>query len=199
MPYTPAHKAETRARIVDSARVLFNGRGFDQVSIDDIMEHAGLTRGGFYNHFSSKDDLYAEAVSSFVTCSPLRKELAELKGPPPTAQKIARMLVNAYLSDETLETIDNHCPLYALAADVARAGSKPRAAYTAVLRSVTGVVREAFPAGDREAESKAQLIMSICIGGMVMARTTEDPALRKSLRMAARRHALALLDGAAGG
>ncbi|MEM7615189.1 MAG: TetR/AcrR family transcriptional regulator, partial [Pseudomonadota bacterium] len=66
MPYSPAHKAETRKRIVETARILFNREGFSNVSIDRIMEEVGLTRGGFYNHFRNKDELYAEAVASFL-------------------------------------------------------------------------------------------------------------------------------------
>src|SRR3954468_17018774 len=76
VPYPRDHKAKTRAKIVASARALFNRRGFDQVTIDQVMEHAGLTRGGFYHHFSSKEDLYAEAVSSIAGCSPFSRELS---------------------------------------------------------------------------------------------------------------------------
>src|SRR5262245_51285748 len=65
MPYATDHKEKTRARIVDSARVLFNRHGFEAVSIDDVMKGAGLTRGGFYSHFTSKESLYAAAVKSF--------------------------------------------------------------------------------------------------------------------------------------
>ena len=54
MPYTAKHKKNTRARIVECARKLFNRRGFVEVSIDEIMAEAGLTRGGFYNHFNNK-------------------------------------------------------------------------------------------------------------------------------------------------
>jgi AcrR family transcriptional regulator len=63
MPYTPEHKARTRERIVESAQRLFNRHGFNGVSIDEIMADAGLTRGGFYNHFGTKDELYAEVVT----------------------------------------------------------------------------------------------------------------------------------------
>lgn len=63
MPYSPAHKARTRERIVESARHLFNRCGFAGVSIDEIMAEAGLTRGGFYNHFGAKEELYAEVVN----------------------------------------------------------------------------------------------------------------------------------------
>ena len=66
MPYAPAHKEKTRARIVECARILFNRLGFDGVTIDMVMEQASLTRGGFYNHFKSKEELFAAAVSSFL-------------------------------------------------------------------------------------------------------------------------------------
>jgi TetR/AcrR family transcriptional repressor of nem operon len=55
MPYSLTHKQETRERIVNSARRLFNRKGFTEVTIDEIMKHAGLTRGGFYRHFDTKE------------------------------------------------------------------------------------------------------------------------------------------------
>jgi TetR/AcrR family transcriptional regulator, transcriptional repressor for nem operon len=193
MPYTPEHKARTRARIVESARVLFNRRGFEQVTIDEVMAAAGLTRGGFYNHFASKDELYAEAVRSFSTCSPFAKRLSRQRRPV-SRRALARQLVDLYLSDEVLDDVDQQCPLYALPSDVARAGLEPRVAYTELVRGLTRVYRGAFDAGDRDASRKAQLIVSLCVGGMVLARTTHDPKLRRSLRATARRQALSLLD-----
>ena len=62
MPYSAKHKANTRMKIVEVARILFNRRGFNGVTIDEIMAEAGLTRGGFYSHFATKDALYDEAV-----------------------------------------------------------------------------------------------------------------------------------------
>lgn len=193
MPYTAEHKARTRAKIVESARVMFNRHGFDQVSIDDVMKCAGLTRGGFYNHFASKDELYAEAVRSFTTCNPFarRQEASDEAAPP---QKLARELIDLYLSDEILRDVDQHCPLIALPSDVARAGLKPRAAYTDLVESMAHIFQAAFPADDGEAERKALLIVSLCVGGMVIARTTDDPRLRKKLRANARAEALAVLE-----
>ena len=66
MPYKPEHKQATRKRIVESARVLFNRSGVADVSIDQIMSDAGLTRGGFYHHFKNKEELFAEAVTHFL-------------------------------------------------------------------------------------------------------------------------------------
>ncbi|MFT3921578.1 MAG: helix-turn-helix domain-containing protein [Myxococcales bacterium] len=140
MPYPADHKAKTRARIIESARVMFNRHGFDQVSIDDIMEHAGLTRGGFYHHFESKDALYAEAVRSFTTCSPFSRRVADHEGAPLSAPELAKLLVELYLSDEVLDDPDQHCPLVALPSDVARAGKRPRDAYTQLVSGMLKIL-----------------------------------------------------------
>jgi TetR/AcrR family transcriptional regulator, transcriptional repressor for nem operon len=192
LPFTPEHKARTRARIVESARVMFNRHGFDQVSIDGIMKTAGLTRGGFYNHFSSKEDLYAEAVRSFATCNPFARESQRLGGHA-GPKHAARRLVGLYLSDAVLDDVDQHCPLIAVPSDVARAGFEPRSAYTSIVRRMLSVFRAAFPASDRRASSKAQVILNLCVGGMLIARTTDEPDLRRSLRAAALEQALRLL------
>jgi TetR/AcrR family transcriptional regulator, transcriptional repressor for nem operon len=191
MPYSTEHKARTRDRIVESARQLFNRFGFEQVSIDQIMSRAGLTRGGFYNHFDSKDELYAAAVTSYVGCNPFAVTTAKTKIREP--RKLARMLIDLYLSDDVLDDPDKHCPLYALPSDVARAGLEPQQAYTDLMRGMTQIYRAAL-SNSREADRRAQTIVALCVGGMVLARTTNDPVLRKSLRAAARHQALALLE-----
>jgi TetR/AcrR family transcriptional repressor of nem operon len=192
MPYAADHKDKTRARIVDSARVLFNRHGFESVSIDDVMKRAGLTRGGFYHYFSSKESLYAAAVSSFDSCNPFAGRL-ERKPKKRTPRQLAELLVDTYLCDETLADVDNHCPLIALPSDVARAGLQPRAAYTQLVEGMLEIFRGAFPKSDRQRTRKAQLIVNLCVGGMLIARTTDEPSLRKQLRAAARAEALRLL------
>jgi len=194
MPYATDHKDKTRARIVDSARVLFNRHGFESVSIDDVMKAAGLTRGGFYHHFSSKESLYAAAVHSFASCNPFA-EHCERNPRKRTPRRLAELLVDTYLSDETLADVDNHCPLIALPSDVARAGLQPRAAYTQLVEGMLEIFRAAFPKSDRQGTRKAQVIVNLCVGGMLIARTTDDPALRKQLRATARSEALRLLAG----
>ena len=67
MPYRPSHRKETKRKIIDSARRLFNRRGFENVSIPEIMAGVGLTHGGFYSYFKSKSDLYAEVLGCFFT------------------------------------------------------------------------------------------------------------------------------------
>jgi AcrR family transcriptional regulator len=171
---------------------MFNRKGFDQVSIDEIMKGAGLTRGGFYNHFSSKEDLYAEAVRSFATCNPFARETERL-GDHRSPKDAARRLVELYLSDAVLNDVDQHCPLIAIPSDVARAGLEPRSAYTFIVRRMLHVFRGAFPASDLRGTAKAQVILNLCVGGMIIARTTDDPDLRRSLRSAALHQAFRLL------
>jgi TetR/AcrR family transcriptional regulator, transcriptional repressor for nem operon len=196
MPYTAEHKTRTRAKIIASARILFNRHGFEQVSIDDVMKRAGLTRGGFYNHFVNKDELYAEAVRSFTTCNPFDQGQASSTDAEPSPRELAVKLVDLYLSDATLADVDHQCPLIALPSDVARAGLKPRATYTELVENLSDVFRSAFPSNDKDAARKALLIVSLCVGGMVIARTTDDPELRNTLRTAARKEALSLLTRA---
>lgn len=194
MPYTAEHKARTRERIVLAARQLFNHRGFEGVSIDEIMARARLTRGGFYNHFASKAALFAEALRSFSECNPFAAKLARSRRPLPGPRRLARTLIDLYLSDEILGDIDQQCPLYALPSDVARAGLAPQKAYTEVVRSLATVFYNAIPADAPDAEDRVNLIVTLCVGGMVLARTTHDRGLGRSLRASVRKQALALLD-----
>jgi hypothetical protein len=103
------------------------------------------------------------------------------------------LLVKTYLSDETLSDVDQHCPLIALPSDVARSGLEPRASYTALVDNMARIFRAALP-DEPGAQRKAFLIVTLCVGGMVLARTTDEPKLQKELRAAARAEALALLD-----
>lgn len=106
MPYSAAHKAETRHRIVETARILFNRCGFSEVSIDRIMMEAGLTRGGFYNHFKNKDELYAEAIASFLAGR--KKSCKDGSGDPPDVNQSAiESLVENYLSTSHLNDLED--------------------------------------------------------------------------------------------
>ena len=192
MPYSPEHKLQTRARVVESARRLFNRHGFEQVTIDQVMASAGLTRGAFYHHFDSKDELYAAAVASFETCNPFAVKTAQAAQAIDDPKQMAQMLIDLYLSDEVLDNIDMHCPLYALPSDVARAGLEPQQAYTDLIRGMRHIYGVALN-GLSDADRRAEAMVALCVGGMVLARTTNDAELRRSLRASARDQALALL------
>lgn len=193
MPYTADHKAATRERIVGAARRLFNQGGFSQVTIEQIMTEAELTRGGFYHHFDSKEQLFTEVVARYITCNPLAVE-ARNGGPEfGNARFVARRLIDIYLSDQVFDDVSQHCPLYALPSDAKTLGEASREAYTDLIRGMSHVYRAAL-AGREDADCRAQAIIALCVGGMVLARTTADAAMRKSLRTSAHAQAVRMLE-----
>ena len=193
MPYTAEHKAATRDRIVSAARRLFNCNGFSQVTIEQIMAEAELTRGGFYHHFGSKEQLFTEVVACYVTCNPLAVEARNGGIEYTNARFVARRLIDLYLSDMVFDDVSQHCPLYALPSDARNLGEASREAYTDLIRGMSQAFRAAL-AGRDDGDAKAQAIIALCVGGMVLARTTADVALRKSLRASAHAQAVRMLE-----
>lgn len=190
MPYTAEHKQATRERIVESARRLFNRRGFAQVSIDEIMEGAGLTRGGFYNHFQTKEDLYAEAVTQILQCNPAANTVDGQFEMSSVEPGLALRIVNAYLSREHYDDIDSLCPLVALPSDTARGGAGVKRAYETVLNSMIGLFSANLGQRTNRPRQRALAIATLCVGGMVLARAVETESLADEIRDASRALAL---------
>ena len=190
MPYSAEHKQQTRAKIIESARILFNRHGFQDVTIDKVMEKAGLTRGGFYNHFTSKEMLYEAAVSSFLMGrgAVWRKDV----GVDPTgpASEMAHQLIQGYLSVDHLGDLDGQCPMIALPSDVARANPQVRSAYQMLLDAMVGLVENGMSKNATEARERALSVAALCVGGMVLARTLPDSELANEVRQAAQNSAL---------
>ena len=191
MPYSAAHKEATRARIVESARRLFNRKGLSEVSIDEIMGQAGLTRGGFYNHFASKDELYAEAVMAYGKCNPTdhwKDVELDFGAPGPV---LVRQMINAYLSREHLEDTERQCPMVALPSDIARASAEVKEAYQGLVQAMAGLFESGSNKLDpQERRRQALSLVALCVGSMVLARTLQDQDLANEIRDAARLFAL---------
>jgi AcrR family transcriptional regulator len=188
MPYSAEHKQRTRAHIVECARVLFNRKGFAEVSIDEIMASAGLTRGGFYNHFKTKEDLYVEAVAAYRDFNPHERWPQLNFDPARRGSAFARQMVDVYLSREHLDDVEGHCPMIALPSDVARAGNGVKRAYRGLLERMAGMLAQGAEAsaGVEAARRHGLALAALCVGGMVLARTIEDDAFREEIRAAAR-------------
>ena len=137
MPYPQDHKQKTRRRIVEAARILFNRHGYDRVSIDEIMAESNLTRGGFYAHFSSKEELFAEATASFLHGRGAQWHRDSGVDPYAREAIMASRMVEAYLSRKHLEDLDGQCPLIAYATDAARAGKQVRDSYGQLAEAMT--------------------------------------------------------------
>ncbi len=194
MPYTAEHKQKTRQRIVECARELFNRRGFADVSIDEIMQRAGLTRGGFYNHFKAKEELYAEALSIYLNFDPSHRWSGIEFDACACGAQAARQVASIYLSAEHLSDVEGHCPLIALPSDTARAGPRVRQAYSELIEHLAAMMA-AGAEGRTEAQARERglAITALCVGGMVLARTIDDPAFSEEIRRAALAQALELI------
>jgi TetR/AcrR family transcriptional regulator, transcriptional repressor for nem operon len=186
MPYSAQHKQATRRRILESARRLFNTKGFAEVSIDEVMDHAGLTRGGFYRHFRDKAELYAEAVRWF-TCPDAPKPWQK---PQRRAKRKTRTqcIVDAYFSADHLVDRETSCPMLTLSTDIAHSSEAVRSAYGHVLKTMLDVF-----AGDLAKREQALALAALCVGGMVLARNIEEAALSDAVRGAAYRQAQTML------
>jgi TetR/AcrR family transcriptional repressor of nem operon len=189
MPYNARHKQETRDRILRSARKLFNRKGFAEVSIDEIMAEAGLTRGGFYRHFTAKDELYSEALLQFTCRNPPEDWQRKHVDPCAQGSGLARMIMDAYLSREHLADQDGSCPTLGLPSDVSRSSAAVKRAFRKVLEMMLSVFADNLRGGD--ARERALALVSVCVGAMVVARAVDDPALANAFRKAARKHVLA--------
>ena len=183
MPYPAGHRERVRKKIVDSARRLFNRRGFESVSISEIMADAKMTHGGFYSYFGSKSDLYAEVLSCFFT-DPEWKNCWEGVHVDLSSSDVGPQVVHAYLSRQHYEDIENSCPMVALPTDVARSGTSAKRAFETVFRAMVSVLERSMADKRKPRKSKAQAIAALCIGGMVVARTMVDRPAADELRRA---------------
>lgn len=194
MPYTADHKQQTRVRIVECARELFNLRGFSDVTIDEIMGRAGLTRGGFYNHFGTKEELFVEAIASYLNFDPAQRWKDVNFDATLCGEAFARQMVNTYLSRTHLRDREGHCPMIALASDASRAGARVRSAFRKLVEHMAGILGNGVRAADAaERQSRGLAIAALCVGGMVLARTIDDDALGDKIREAAHTIALELV------
>lgn len=178
MPQSPTRKARTRAEIFDHAARLFRLRGYGGTNIDDIMLAAGLTRGAFYAHFTSKDDLFAEVIRAGHGL------LTRTRAAGPQAA------LAAYLAKDDLTANALACTLAALPSDVARAPLAARLAYANALHALIGELAGTRP---RKLDADATAAAILAIGAVSLARASGDTRLSDWLLRCARRAALPLL------
>lgn len=189
MPYTSAHKEQSRERILKSAVRLFTRRGFDNTSIDEVMADAGLTRGAFYAHFKSKQDLYAQAIAS----TPVFSIFGRIKPDDVDERTWLARLVSGYLSQVHVEKADPPCPLAFLVTDVAVNEPKTRQAYTAVYLKMNRLIQASTRNFSRCDKETVMAVTAMMIGGVAVARTLSDRKAQSELLKSCRKVALELL------
>jgi TetR/AcrR family transcriptional repressor of nem operon len=180
MKVTRERAAENRERIVEAAARLFRERGFDGIGVADLMKRAGLTHGGFYGHFSSKEDLIAEASAHAMTRSLAGWSRFGESGDPLSA------LAGAYLSAKHRDNPGAGCLLAALGSDASRQGPPVRSAISNHVRSAVDFLLKLVPGKSGAARrQKAIGTYATLVGAMVMARAVDDRSLSQEILDAA--------------
>jgi TetR/AcrR family transcriptional regulator, transcriptional repressor for nem operon len=178
MGYSKAQKARTHKRIVAIASRRFREKGLAGSGIAELMKEAGLTVGGFYKHFDSRDALVAEAVSSAFADWQRRVDAAAPVGPPVSYAK----LIDDYLSDAHRKNPGTGCAFSALAPEIARCDKRTRALTTEHVRNDLDLIAGLLPGKDnRAARSRAILIFSALVGAMSLARAVSDESLSREI------------------
>jgi TetR/AcrR family transcriptional repressor of nem operon len=175
--------ARNRERIVEAAARLFRERGFEGVGVAELMKDVGLTHGGFYGHFESKDDLMAQSCERALEHSLERwRKRAEASPDEPLAA-----ITDGYLTTRHRDDPGTGCLLAALGSDVSRQGPAVRRAVTDYLNSAFDVLTRLVPGKTRAARRrKALAAYASLIGAMVMARAVDDRALSQEILEAVR-------------
>jgi len=162
--------ALNRERIVETASRLFREKGYDGIGVADLMKSAGLTHGGFYGHFASKEDLLAEAFGKAMENS--AKRWRELLAEEPANPRAA--LAHMYLTPKHRDNPGKGCALASLGPDVSRVGPEVRHAMDESFKAQLDALAQALPGAPAQARQDAIATYAAMVGGLVLARSVAD-------------------------
>jgi TetR/AcrR family transcriptional regulator, transcriptional repressor for nem operon len=165
-----ADKAASHVRIVKVASRRIRRDGIENIGVAELMHQAGLTHGGFYRHFDSRDELVAEAIDAALAQGSERVQAAAKLGAPAALTAI----IDGYLSRLHRDKPETGCAVAALPTDVARAGPHARAAYSRQVRSYVELLAGLTPSGEPD---DAYLILAALVGALVVSRAVDDHGL----------------------
>ena len=184
MRYPPEHKAEVHQKIVKDASRRIRSEGVTGAAVSAVMQDAGLTHGGFYKHFESKDELLMESLSEAFQDIADRLVHAAEQSPPETAWKA---IVKTYLSLEYCDHVEYGCPLPALAPELARTDQAMKPRIFEELKKYRSRMLPFMP-GPRMADKERAFfaIFSTMVGAVEIARMLPEPMMRQKVLASAR-------------
>jgi TetR/AcrR family transcriptional repressor of nem operon len=178
MGFSKAQKEETHKRIVAIASKRFREKGLAGFGIAELMKEAGLTVGGFYKHFDSRDELVAEALSDAFGVWQRQQEAAESGGPPLSFEK----LIDDYVSDVHRKNPGAGCAFSTLAPEIARSDKRARALTSDQVKADIELIAGLLPGRDkRTTRCRAILAFSALVGAMSLARAVSDEGLSQEI------------------
>jgi TetR/AcrR family transcriptional repressor of nem operon len=188
MPIPPTRREASHERIVDVAARALRRKGYDGVGVAEVMKEAGLTHGGFYAHFASREALLAEALARAGrdSAAHLERRMAQRQA---RGQSAFRALVEAYLSEAHVREVEAGCVVAALGSEMHRQGPALLAPSAERVQGLIDMVRRALPEGGTP--EQAMVIASTLVGSLQLARTLGPNARGKALLAAAREALLA--------
>lgn len=192
MRYPAEQKEHTRKKILETAGRIFRRDGYHASGVDKVMDEAGLTPGGFYAHFSSKQALLAAALAEAGAESlrGVEKRLAGLSG-----RAWVKRFLRRYLGREHCGSSEFGCPLAALVSEVSRADETVKASFEELVRNLQERLASNAGPGANSGGEKALAVVSMCVGGLGLARSVNDRALAERILESCRRRAEEILCG----
>jgi TetR/AcrR family transcriptional regulator, transcriptional repressor for nem operon len=181
--------SETRRKIVKTAARQFRKHGFGGIGVADVMAKSGLTHGGFYKHFASKNALVTEACEWALAAS--RNELAALAEAAPPGQGLDA-IVCAYLSMEHRDHAERGCVISALAAEAVRLDAPTKKAFSEGQEAQVSLIAALLPGTKDDAMQSAGAILAIMVGALTISRTIDDRELAEKFLQSVRTAALKL-------
>ncbi|HYP30953.1 MAG TPA: TetR/AcrR family transcriptional regulator [Burkholderiaceae bacterium] len=182
---TPTRKEETHERIVAAASHAIRRNGYASTAVADVMKAAGLTHGGFYAHFASRDAMLAEAADR--AGGETLKMAERLAAEVPHDEFLSAMF-RAYLSKEHVTNVENGCATAALCSEIPRQAPEVRRAATRRIKEMIDLVaRQSSDWGQGAAHEDALVSVATMVGALVLARAVDDEKLSDALRGAALR------------
>ncbi|MCZ4094519.1 MULTISPECIES: TetR/AcrR family transcriptional regulator [Sinorhizobium] len=170
MRVSRAQAEANREAVINAASRLFRERGFDGIGLKDLMKGAGLTQGGFYKQFESKDDLAAQASKRAMEHATRRWSDVAAASPDPL-----EAVIELYLSTGHREEKSDGCPLVALGADAARQSEEVRASFQDGIQAHLQILAKLMPAtGGPETSGKAMAMLSLMVGAVTISRILND-------------------------
>jgi TetR/AcrR family transcriptional regulator, transcriptional repressor for nem operon len=184
----PGRKDATHERIVEAAARAIRRSGYSGAGVADIMKEAGLTHGGFYAHFASRDAMLAEAADRAGAEGVAAVARVAAAAPP---QQALQAMMRAYLSKAHVEAVETGCGVAALCSETPRQTPDVRRAATRRIKEMIDLVaREAPDWGQPGAHERALVTVATMVGALVLARAVDDARLSEALREAALKHVI---------
>ncbi|WP_332699710.1 TetR/AcrR family transcriptional regulator, partial [Devosia sp.] len=179
-------KEATHERILEVAARAIRRSGYGGTGVADIMKEAGLTHGGFYAHFDSRDALLAEAGARAAAETVARGARLVAAAPPGQA---LQAIMHAYLSPQHIKAIETGCPVSALCSEMPRQAPEVRRAATSHIKEMIDLIARQLPDWSQpQAHEQAMALLCALIGTTMVARAVDDPRLSQALCAATLKH-----------